>query len=167
LSPALTTKRTGRSGQPANAAEGGRSGEVAYRFASRADIGPVLALWRAAGAHPTVTDDALALEVLIARDPGGLLIAEHGEEIVGSLIAGWNGWRGSLYRLAVSPKAQRQGVATELVRRAIDELQRRGARRIDAFVVTADEQALQFWDSLADLGLHRDAPKTRYVIEPR
>jgi ribosomal protein S18 acetylase RimI-like enzyme len=141
--------------------------EVAYRYASEADIGAVLDLWRAAGAHPTVTDDAAAVELLISRDPQALLLAEQDGATIGSLIAGWNGWRGSLYRLAVHPEAQRRGVATELVRRAVDELQRRGARRIDALVVTADDHALTFWDSLADLGLHRDAPKTRYVVHPR
>jgi ribosomal protein S18 acetylase RimI-like enzyme len=138
--------------------------EVAYRYAAESDIAAVLALWRAAGAHPTVTDDVAALEILLARDAEGLLIAEHDGVIVGSLIAGWNGWRGSLYRLAVHPEARRRGVATELVRRAVDGLRRRGARRIDAFVVTADGHALHFWDSLIALGLHRDTPKTRYVV---
>lgn len=135
-----------------------------YRYAAEADIAAVLALWQAAGARPTVTDDRAALEILISGDPRALLIAEQDGVIVGSLIAGWNGWRGSLYRLAVHPDAQRRGVATELVRRAVDELRRRGARRIDALVVTADEHALHFWDSLIALGLHRDAPKTRYVV---
>jgi ribosomal protein S18 acetylase RimI-like enzyme len=140
------------------------SAEVVYRFAAQADVAAVLALWRAADAHPTVTDDAAGLQVLISRDPQGLLIAEHDGAIVGSVIAGWNGWRGSLYRLAVHPQARRRGVATELVRRAVDDLRRRGARRIDAFVVTADDHALHFWDSLTALGLDRDAPKTRYVV---
>jgi ribosomal protein S18 acetylase RimI-like enzyme len=137
-----------------------------YRHATAADIPAILALWRSADAHPTVTDDHEALGALMARDSAALLLAENGDEIVGSLIAGWNGWRGSLYRLAVQPAAQRRGIATELVRRAIDGLHARGARRIDAFVVTGDEQAVAFWDSLHALGLHRDTPKIRYVVHP-
>ena len=137
-----------------------------YRHATVADIPALLALWRAADAHPTVTDDPASVERLIARDPHGLLLAESGGEVVGSLIAGWNGWRGSLYRLAVHPAAQRRGIATELVRRAIHDLHAQGARRIDAFVVSADDHAVAFWDSLTALGLHRDAPKLRYVVHP-
>ena len=139
---------------------------VRYRHATLGDIPAVLALWREADAHPTVTDDPAALETLIAGDADALLLAENGGEVVGSLIAGWNGWRGSLYRLAVHPAAQRRGIATELVRRALDELHARGARRIDAFVVTADDHAVAFWDRLKALGLRRDAPKLRYVVHP-
>jgi ribosomal protein S18 acetylase RimI-like enzyme len=137
-----------------------------YRHATAADIPAVLALWRAADTHPTLTDDPTALDALIARDSDALLLAESDGELVGSVIAGWNGWRGSLYRLAVHPAAQRRGVATELVRRAIEGLRAGGARRIDAFVVAADEHAVAFWDSLNALGLHRDAPKIRYVVHP-
>ena len=137
-----------------------------YRHATVEDIPALLALWRAADAHPTVTDDPAALETLIARDAHSLLLAESDGEVVGSLIAGWNGWRGSLYRLAVHPAARRRGIATALVRRAIDDLRARGARRIDAFVVTADDHAVAFWDGLEALGLHRDTSKLRYVVHP-
>jgi ribosomal protein S18 acetylase RimI-like enzyme len=137
-----------------------------YRHATVADIPAVLALWRAAETHPTVTDDPAALDALITRDAHALLLAESGGKVVGSLIAGWNGWRGSLYRLAVHPAARRRGIATELVRRAIDDLHARGARRIDALVVTADDHPVAFWDSLNALGLHRDTPKIRYVVHP-
>ncbi|MGO9498921.1 MAG: GNAT family N-acetyltransferase [Solirubrobacteraceae bacterium] len=44
-------------------------------------------------------------------------MAESDEgELVGALIAGWDGWRGNMYRLAVGPDHRRRGVA----RRSLD-----------------------------------------------
>jgi predicted MFS family arabinose efflux permease len=39
---------------------------------------------------------------LLNADPEALLVAEVDGVVVGSLIAAWDGWRGSFYRLAVS-----------------------------------------------------------------
>lgn len=53
----------------------------------------------------------------MAHDRTALLIAEEDEEaeddlaIVGSVIATWDGWRRSIYRLLVAPSHRRQGLA--------------------------------------------------------
>ena len=88
---------------------------LAIRNGTEADAVAVLALWRAAEALPTVTDDEAGLRALLAADPGALLLAERDAELVGSLIAGWDGWRGSLYRLAVHPTRRREGIGAALV----------------------------------------------------
>ena len=139
---------------------------VVYRSGTAADIAGVLDLWLRAEAHPTRTDTAAELAKLIRHDAGSLLVAEHEGRVAGTVIAGWNGWRGSLYRLAVEPELRHRGIATELVRRAVEMLQRGGARRIDAFVVTADADAVAFWDRLVRIGVVRDTPKLRYIVEP-
>jgi hypothetical protein len=46
--------------------------------------------------------------VLLSRDPEALLIARGGGEVIGSLIVGWDGWRGSFYRLAVHQSWRRK-----------------------------------------------------------
>ena len=53
---------------------------------------------------------------LLAADPQALLVAELDGVVAGSLIAAWDGWRGSFYRLAVSPEHRRKGLATMLLR---------------------------------------------------
>ena len=67
--------------------------DVSYRFATSSDALAVLDLWSAAGSHATISDTVTALSSLIAHDPESLLVAKSGSDIVGSLIAGWNGWR--------------------------------------------------------------------------
>ena len=77
-----------------------------------------------------------------------LLVAENGDrEIVGMLIAGWDGWRGNMYRLAVHPRHRRQGIARRLLDAGEEHLRRLGARRVTALVGYDDEVAGAFWDA--------------------
>jgi ribosomal protein S18 acetylase RimI-like enzyme len=134
------------------------------RAASTADVGDVLAVWMAADAHPTVTDTVEAVNKLVADQPEALLVAEVEDQVVGTIIASWDGWRGNLYRLAVRPTYRRHGIARALVMDGARRLRERGVRRLSAFVVAEDGAALAFWDSLAGTGLRRDPlPKERYV----
>jgi ribosomal protein S18 acetylase RimI-like enzyme len=85
----------------------------------------------------------------LERDPGALLVAVSGSSgrIVGTVIAAWDGWRGSVYRLAVVPECRRDGLGRRMLEEAEERLRRVGARRMHAIVVGADPQALGFWES--------------------
>ena len=118
---------------------------ISIRSAEPGDIPATLALWREGAAEPTVTDDAAALRALIERDGQALLLAIEGGEVAGSVVAGWDGWRGNLYRLAVRPSSRRRGIATALVRAAEARLAAAGARRVNAGVLRHHPPALDFW----------------------
>ena len=68
-------------------------------------------------------------------------------EIVGSVIAGWDGWRGSIYRLAVAPAYRRGGLGSRLLREAEHRLAELGVRRMHAIVVGEDSRAVAFWEA--------------------
>jgi ribosomal protein S18 acetylase RimI-like enzyme len=91
------------------------------------------------------TDDLRSVDRLIAYDPGAVIVAEIEGRIVGSVIVGWDGWRGSIYRLAVAPSHRRQGLGSQLVGAAEGRLARLGAVRLQAIVVEGDLQATSFW----------------------
>jgi ribosomal protein S18 acetylase RimI-like enzyme len=110
------------------------------------DVPGVLALWQAA-AEPTSTDSAEALTGLLGRDPGALIVAEADGAIVGSVIAGWDGWRGSVYRLAVAQGHRGHGLGRALLRAAEDRLAELGARRQHAIVVGTNARAVAFWQA--------------------
>ncbi len=57
------------------------------------DAGSVLLLWAESDAEPTRTDDIASLQRLIIHDPAALIVAEEDGRLVGSVIAGWDGWR--------------------------------------------------------------------------
>ena len=116
------------------------------------DIPGVLAFWETA-AQPTSTDSVEALRGLLERDPGALIVAVAvavaDGRIVGSVIAGWDGWRGSVYRLAVAPDQRRQGLGLSLLRAAEDRLAGLGVRRLHAIVVGTESRAVAFWEATA------------------
>jgi ribosomal protein S18 acetylase RimI-like enzyme len=114
------------------------------RPADHDDIDGVLALWERA-AEPTSTDDADAVAALLRHDPGALLVAEESGELIGSVIAGWDGWRGSIYRLSVAPPHRSRGLGRRLLAAAEDRLHGLGVRRMHAIVVGADDRAVAFW----------------------
>jgi ribosomal protein S18 acetylase RimI-like enzyme len=134
--------------------------EPTIRSATRRDIGDVLALWRSAGSVPTVSDTPEAIETLLEHDADALVVAELAGQVAGTVIVGWDGWRGSLYRLAVAPERRRRGVASALVREGERRLRERGARRLTVIVVDDDERAMAFWKST---GLTRQAHRARFI----
>jgi ribosomal protein S18 acetylase RimI-like enzyme len=119
------------------------------RSCSPEDARAVLALWALARSeHARTSDRAEDIELLIAETPSALLVAENGDgEIVGALIAGWDGWRGNMYRLAVHPDHRRQGLGRRLLDAGEEHLRRLGARRVTALVAHDDGTAGAFWDA--------------------
>jgi ribosomal protein S18 acetylase RimI-like enzyme len=124
------------------------------------ELGAVLELWTVSDAVPTPTDRLEPLRILLSVDPGALVVADAGGELVGSLIAAWNGWRGSFYRLAVHPAHRRGGLGTRLVRAGEERLRELGAVRLDALVADEQEAALGFWRAG---GYELQADRRRFV----
>ncbi|ANJ29050.1 GCN5 family acetyltransferase [Agromyces aureus] len=122
---------------------------MSYGTATRDDIGGLIAFWQVAGENdgrPVDTPDAVARQ--LERDPDALIVARAEGRIVGTVIAGYDGWRAHLYRLAVLPSHRRRGIARELMRRAEARLAAFGVSRIDAMVLEHNELGQSLWSSL-------------------
>jgi ribosomal protein S18 acetylase RimI-like enzyme len=130
------------------------------RNATEEDIPSVLDLWVVAASAPSVSDSPDGLARLLAANPQALLVAELGGVLAGSLIAAWDGWRGSFYRLAVSPEHQRKGLATMLLREGERRLHERGAVRLTAIVADDEAGAMGFWRAA---GYERQQHRARFV----
>jgi ribosomal protein S18 acetylase RimI-like enzyme len=130
------------------------------RTARRDEIDALLALWRSAGSSPAVNENVEGLIALFDRDELSLLVAEEDGELVGSLVAAWDGWRGSLYRLAVRPDRRRRGIALALVEAGERRLAALGCRRIALVALQDREDAVGFW---AAAGYEADERITRFV----
>ncbi|MEW2446776.1 GNAT family N-acetyltransferase [Streptomyces parvulus] len=119
--------------------------ELRIRAAGPEDLDAVLAFWKTAAEGPSISDDREGVERLVARDPEALLLAERDGELVGTVVAGFDGWRCHLYRLAVHPERRRQGIGSALLAAAEVRFVRLGGRRGDAMVLRRNERAQHAW----------------------
>ncbi len=125
----------------------------------------LLTLWKAADATPSPTDTLEDIERALGSDGVECYVAEIDGQVVGSIIAAFDGWRGHIYRLAVHRAFRRRGIARRLVETAHEAFSRWGARRITALVEKDHEWAVSFWNAV---GYAHDERIARFVkIEGR
>ena len=131
------------------------------RPALAAELGDVLAFWQIAAENENRPADRYsALAALHLRDPDALLVAVDIDEIVGTVIAGWDGWRCHLYRLAVAPHRRREGIGRRLIAAAEERFRVFGGTRADAMVLDDNADAHAVWSAG---GYHRQAEWSRWV----
>jgi len=133
---------------------------IALRPCRPEDVEAVLALWQRAEAIPRPTDHPAALHRRLVRDPELFLLAWDGSRLVGSLMGGWDGWRGQMYRLAVDPEYRRRGIAGRLVAAVEARLRELGAERITSLVFAEEPGAAAFWRAA---GYEPDPATERYA----
>ena len=121
----------------------------------------MLELWRTSRSEIARREDTEdAVRALISHTEDALLVAEVDGEVVGALIAAWDGWRGNMYRLAVRPDHRRRGIGRELVEAGDEHLRAKGAIRITALVAKDEAAAAGLW---LTAGYEEDEYVVRYV----
>ncbi|MFE1931738.1 GNAT family N-acetyltransferase [Streptomyces sp. NPDC056669] len=134
--------------------------DLRIRAAAPADLDTVLAFWKEAAEGTSISDDRDGVARLLDRDPESLLLAERDGELAGTVIAGFDGWRCHLYRLAVHPGHRRRGVATALLAAAEQRFTALGGRRGDAMVLNENGLAHRAWGAA---GYERQPQWSRWV----
>ena len=139
--------------------------EILVREAKADEVSEILALWKASGSGPSVTDTPNHLRMLTEEMPDLFVVAESDGRVVGSIIGGWDHWRGHIYRLAVHPDFRRRGLARRLTAEIEARLRARGAVRIYALAATKQEMGVKFWESIP-YEKSNDLPYVRTFDEP-
>jgi ribosomal protein S18 acetylase RimI-like enzyme len=119
---------------------------VVREFRSR-DAEGLRALWEGVG-FGSLGDDDMSLRRFAQRNPGLLLVASQGPEVVGSGMGGWDGRRGWIYHLAVAEGHRRKGLGKELAQRLEAGLRDVGCRKVNAIVREGNDEAARFWKAL-------------------
>ncbi|QIM16903.1 GNAT family acetyltransferase [Leucobacter insecticola] len=122
-----------------------------------ADTEAVVALWEVCGLtrpwNDPRADIALKLRVQpeffrVAVGGSALAGARANDEIVGSVMAGYDGHRGWAYYLATAPAHEGRGIATALMREVEALLLDLGCPKVQLMVRSENEQTLGFYDRL-------------------
>ncbi len=113
------------------------------------DEAAVAALWREVfpGApswnHPE-TD--IRRKLAVQREM--FLVAALGSEVVGTAMAGYDGHRGWVYYVAVSPRHRRQGIGTALMRNVEQGLASLGCPKLNLQVRASNREVVAFYQKL-------------------
>ena len=113
-----------------------------------ADVDQVVELWRACGLTRPWNDPYLDIADARAGDSSTVLVARVGGRLAASAMAGYDGHRGWLYYVAVSPELQTTGLGRSAVVAAEAWLVARGARMIRLMVRTTNTDVLGFYARL-------------------
>jgi len=105
-------------------------------------------LWQTAGLILRPGDELEDVKLKLQRDADLFLVAEQDDEILGSVIGGWDGRRGWIYHLAVRPEHQRKGIGIGLVREVEKRLVAKGAKKVNAQVYKWNERSSEFFKAI-------------------
>ena len=106
----------------------------------------VSALWQeafpndAAWNHPDI-----AIPEKMKFQPDLFLVAVEGENVVGSVMAGYEGHRGWISRIAVLKECRGRGIGKELMAQAEDRLALIGCVKINLQVVSSNSSTTDFY----------------------
>lgn len=113
------------------------------------DYPAILSLWATAGPgiHVRRSDEPEEIQKKLQRDPDLFLLAEKNGQIVGSVLGGFDGRRGMVYHLAVSPEHRRTGIGDQLMAALEERLRSKGCIRCYLLVTKDNLEAIQFYEA--------------------
>jgi ribosomal protein S18 acetylase RimI-like enzyme len=121
---------------------------VIREFHFPADYQPVYQLWESIeiGVHVGRSDTPVEIEKKIARDPDLFLVAELDENIIGSVIGGFDGRRGLIYHLAVAEEYRGRGIGSCLLNAVESQLRAKGCLKCYLMVTPDNLEAAQYYE---------------------
>jgi len=118
------------------------------RAFSKADSLAVIQLWEACGLTRPWNDPVQDINRKLSVQPELFLVGELEGQIIASAMAGYDGHRGSVFYLAVSPTHQSKGYG-QMVMKGIEELLiERGCPKLNIVVRTSNDGVLSFYNKL-------------------
>ncbi len=124
--------------------------DIAIRPFEMSDYDAVFALWRsgAPGIELRPSDSRAEVAKRCQRDRELFLVAVRDELIVGVVMGAWDGRRGWIHHLAVSPQARGQGIARALVCALEEGLARVGCLKVNLLVRQENSTARNLYAGL-------------------
>lgn len=119
------------------------------RMFQEADAVGVVALWQEVFPNnPPHSQPLPTIRQKLAVQRELFFVAEADGVVTGTIMAGYDGHRGWLYAVAVSPRHQRQGIGAALVRHAEAALTALGCPKINLQVRSTNAAVIAFYRTL-------------------
>ncbi|MGL5389415.1 MAG: GNAT family acetyltransferase [Serratia sp. (in: enterobacteria)] len=112
------------------------------------DFEEVITLWERCDLLRPWNDPEMDIERKLNHDPELFLVAEVGGEVVGSVMGGYDGHRGSAYYLGVHPDFRGRGIANALINRLEKKLIARGCPKIQLMVREDNDTVIEMYEKL-------------------
>lgn len=112
------------------------------------DSEEVITLWERCNLLRPWNDPELDIERKLNHDVSLFLVAEVGGEIVGAVMGGYDGHRGSACYLGVHPEFRGRGIANALLSRLEKKLIARGCPKINILVREDNDMVLGMYERL-------------------
>ena len=113
-----------------------------------ADTESVVALWQAAGLTRPWNNPYQDINRKLTVQPELFLVSEEDGEVVGTVMAGYDGHRGWLYYLATDPQRRGEGIGARLVHEAEERLLALGCPKVQLMVRPGNDDAPGFYEAL-------------------
>lgn len=108
----------------------------------------LITLWQAVFPNNAPHNDpAYMVDAKLAVDDL-LFVAEESGVLVASCMAGYDGHRGWLYAVAVSPNQRGTGLGSEIVKQAVQALKAIGCIKVNLQIMPDNTQVAAFYESL-------------------
>ena len=110
----------------------------------------MIALWKAIFPDdPPWNDPAVVIRRKLEVQPDLLFVATSPtSQVIGTVIAGYDGVRGWIYHLAVDPTFRRMGIGRALMRAAEEGMGKLGCPKVNLQVRTTNASAVSFYHAL-------------------
>jgi ribosomal protein S18 acetylase RimI-like enzyme len=129
--------------------DAGKMDTLEIRPFQPSDLNAVIGLWRSCNLTRSWNDPSKDIARKLRVNPEWFLVAALGEEIVGSVMIGYEGHRGWINYLAVAGPFRRQGIGTQLMQRAETILRALGCPKINLQVrVGSGSELSRFYSNL-------------------
>lgn len=112
------------------------------------DYEEVLTLWERCDLLRPWNDPEMDIERKLRCGADLFLVAELAGEVVGSIMGGYDGHRGSAYYLGVHPDFRGRGIANALISRLEKKLIARGCPKINLMVREDNEAVIGMYEKL-------------------
>ena len=108
----------------------------------------IIELWTECGLVTPQNNPKRDIERKLKVNPELFLVGELGGKVIATCMAGYEGHRGWINYLAVSPKYQRKGYASRMMQEAEKMLREAGCPKINLQIRTSNTDVIEFYKAI-------------------